>query len=109
MTLEFTDMFVSIAGDTTRDHNKSLMLSTRKRRRQTRRNVVGFSSPEIQESDSESDTGLDEELAEHLTEPSVSVSYAHEDWSTRLDKMSSNLDSLVKFVRRGMESLAGGS
>jgi gamma-tubulin complex component 5 len=39
---------------------------------------------------------------------SASVSYAEEGISTRMDKMSSELDGLVRFLRRGVESLAGG-
>lgn len=69
-----------------------------------RRNVVGFSAVvDDESSDSE----------EEMEEPQTSFSaVAHEEGGDdvgRLDIMSSELDALVKFVRRGAESLAGGS
>jgi gamma-tubulin complex component 5 len=39
----------------------------------------------------------------------ASVSYAEEGFQNRMDKMSSELDGLVRFLRRGVESLAGGT
>ncbi|KAG6854464.1 hypothetical protein C0991_006543 [Blastosporella zonata] len=39
----------------------------------------------------------------------TSVSYVEEGFQTRMDKMTSELDGLVRFLRRGVESLAGGT
>jgi len=38
-----------------------------------------------------------------------STSSAEDGFYSRIDKMSSELDGLVRFVRRGVESLAGGT
>ena len=39
----------------------------------------------------------------------ASISFAEESFADRVGKMSSELDALVRFVRRGVESLANGS
>jgi gamma-tubulin complex component 5 len=118
MALHFTDFFVTFAGDTTMTHDVSRQsISIRghrsRRQRRQRRNVIGFVQS-LQDSldssdDDDDDIGVD---AKDAPEPSfslsASVSYAEEGISTRMDKMSSELDGLVRFLRRGVESLAGG-
>ncbi|EPQ59052.1 hypothetical protein GLOTRDRAFT_70178 [Gloeophyllum trabeum ATCC 11539] len=115
MSLYFSDCFVAFAGDTTHDISRAYLLLTRRHRsrqqRRLRRNVIGFSQSLIRpEDDSESDSDEDGEMA---PEPSfsvaASVSLAEEGFFIRLDKMSSDLDGLVKFIRRGVESLAAGA
>ena len=77
---------------------------------------------EADEGDSESDEsedeeGLDEESLAGRSgrEPSFSIgasssaSFMEDGFLARLDKMSSELDALVRFVRRGVESLAAGT
>lgn len=39
----------------------------------------------------------------------ASVSYVEEGFQNHLEKMSTELDGLVRFLRRGVESLAGGT
>lgn len=120
MALHFSDSFVAFAGDTTHDISRhSMVLSKRHRSRRQRRqnkNVIGFSQS-LREAaiSSDSDSDVDENALVHeLTEPSVSfgasaVSFDDEGFVTRLDKMSTELDTLVRFIRRGVESLAGGT
>lgn len=64
-------------------------------------------------SDEDSDTDETEEFeVGDVTEPSysmgASVSDTDGDFFSRIDKMASELDGLVRFIRRGTESLAGG-
>ena len=120
MTLHFSDCFVSFAGDVNHDISRHRNTSTSlhkhrsRRQRRQRRNVIGFSQtiskPTIDESDSSSSSDADEDLVSAV-EPSFSatVSFAEETFVDRVGKMSSELDALVRFVRRGVESLAAGT
>ncbi|PSR73407.1 hypothetical protein PHLCEN_2v10699 [Hermanssonia centrifuga] len=88
---------------------------SRRQKRQSE-NVIGFSDVLRQRpgaSDSDSDSDGDDDLITTV-EPSFSyatssISFAEESPVVRLDKMSSELDALVRFTRRGVESLAGGN
>ncbi|KAK0467793.1 Spc98 family-domain-containing protein [Desarmillaria tabescens] len=97
MSLHFSDMFVAFAGDTTtHDISRHSLITKRRRTRgqkRARRDVIGFS--QFMEDDSDS-SDSDEEF-EAFVAPESSFS------------MSSELDALVRFVRRGAESLAGGT
>lgn len=121
MCLHFTDCFVAFAGaGTTHDISRQSLLNMKrhrsKRLKRQRNNIVGFSISlrelvATSESDSESEDG------DHLGPPEPSFSYAasttisfvEESFFNRVEKMSSELDGLVRFIRRGVESLAGGS
>jgi gamma-tubulin complex component 5 len=63
------------------------------------------------EQTSDEDSELDE--GGDAMEPSYSVgpstSHADDSFLDRIDKMSSELDGLIRFIRRGTESLAGGA
>lgn len=123
MCLHFTDCFVAFAGaDTTHDISQQSLLHMKrhrsKRLKRQRNNVVGFSTGlrELQatsESDSESDEDEDGHL--ELPEPSFSyaasttISFVEESFFSRVERMSSELDGLVRFIRRGVEGLSGGS
>lgn len=78
-----------------------------------RENVIGFSTSLLEaDSSSDSDSDLDP-LEGNAPEPSFSLgqstmSAPDESFVDRLDKMSSELDALVRFIRRGVESLAAG-
>ncbi|KAI0650447.1 Spc98 family-domain-containing protein [Trametes meyenii] len=130
IALHYTDVFVAFAGDTTHDISRASLsgLASRRSRHRSRRlraqrkDVIGFAqAPSIlhadDDSDEDDDDGLDEEsLAGHSgREPSFSIgasttaSFAEDGFMERLDKMSSELDALVRFVRRGVESLAAGT
>ncbi|KAI0797115.1 Spc98 family-domain-containing protein [Abortiporus biennis] len=100
-----------------------------RRLRKQRKNIIGFSQSQEEQhqhhremfsSDSSSSESEDEDFEE--TEKSFegpgpsfsfggtsSISFAEEGFSERLDKMSSELDGLVRFIRRGVESLAAGT
>ena len=113
--------FTTFAGDTTHDISR-LSISMRRhrsrRQRRQRKNVIGFSVPlpadTEDDTDTDTDTDTDAEVdqaeAREVFEPSFSAtpSYAEEDLSTRLEKMSGELDGLVRYVRRGAENLARG-
>jgi len=88
-----------------------------RRQRRQRKNVIGFSQPS-QESEDSSDNESDNDEkftnTESAPEPSFSMaassmSCAEEEFSSRLEKLSSELDGLVRFIRRGAESFAGGT
>lgn len=67
-----------------------------------------------EESDTDDDEEHDGQDLNAALEPSFSMGASASagddtyDSVTRLDKMSSELDGLVRFIRRGTESLAGG-
>ncbi|KAF9235582.1 Spc98 family-domain-containing protein, partial [Melanogaster broomeanus] len=114
MCMHFRDFFTRFAGDTTHDISR-LSISMRRhrsrRQRRQRRDVIGFSLPQPgQESEDESDPDLEaEEELKEAPEPSFSVapSYSEEDLSTQLETLSQELDGLVRYIRRGVESMAG--
>jgi gamma-tubulin complex component 5 len=125
MSLQFCDIFVSFAGDTTVTHDVSRqsILSKRhrsRRQRSQRKNVVSFSQV-VEDSDESSDDEEDEVELDALEDDdedaaqgasfsmAASSISSFEDGYSRIDKMSSDLDGLVRFVRRGVESLAGGT
>ncbi|KAI0677260.1 Spc98 family-domain-containing protein [Trametes maxima] len=125
MALHYTDVFVSFAGDTTHDISRASLRGHASRRsrhrsrrlRAQRKDVIGFAqAPSVLHADDDSDEDDDdvdeESLAGHSgREPSFSIgaSFAEDGFMERLDKMSSELDALVRFVRRGVESLAAGT
>ncbi|KAG8219040.1 Spc98 family-domain-containing protein [Butyriboletus roseoflavus] len=120
MCIHFRTFFTTFAGDTTHDISR-LSISMRRhrsrRQRRQRKDVIGFSEPLSTDPEGDTDTdtdvdmGTDQIEGEEALEPSFSatLSYAEEDFSTRLEKMSGELDGLVRYVRRGAESLARGT
>lgn len=119
MTLHFSDSFVAFAGDTKHDisrHTIAPIKAHRSRRlKRVQKNVIGFAqtlpaasrTADSSESESEGDTDYS-----GATAPSFSLaasSFDENDFVVRLDTMSSELDTLVRFIRRGVESLAAGS
>jgi gamma-tubulin complex component 5 len=119
MCLHFTDFFVSFAGDTTLDISRQSMTMRRHRSRRERRrrlNVIGFSQSLQDSQDSSEDESDAEDVDVGLQPPEPSFGLAaasssslEEGYIDRLDKMSSELDGLVRFIRRGVESFAGGT
>ena len=84
-----------------------------------RRNTIGFSRSErdhegdgidldVESSDSDQGEG-DGDEGYGMEPPSfigdTTISFAEEDAFTRVEKMSGELDGLVRFIRRGVESL----
>ncbi|KAF9006720.1 Spc98 family-domain-containing protein [Cyathus striatus] len=104
--LHFSEAFVAFAGDTAATHDISGSLRRRKRQR---RNVVGFRNNLRKENEDDMDISAAD------TTEGPSFSFASSTTSTpengyiRIDKISSELDGLVRFIRRGVESLAGGT
>jgi len=115
--LQFSDLFLAFAGDTAHDISRQSVTMKRHRSRRQRRqsrNVIGFSqSIRDSQDSSEDDSDLDEgDGSLHDVEPTSSMaasfaSSAEEGFFGRVDKMSTELDGLVRFVRRGVESLSG--
>lgn len=106
MCLHFSDIFVAFAGDNTHDISIVMKRHRSHRQRRLRRDVIGFSAPgNISESD-------DDEIAGDAPEPSFSLNASvmsyEGDFASHLDKLSSELDGVVRFLRRGSESWAGG-
>jgi len=119
MALHFSEGFISFGGDTTTtlDVSRQSLIIKRhrsRRRRKRKRNVVGFSQF-LQDDDDSSDQEEDEAEAGDPLEPSSfsvlssSTVSVEEDFFVRVERMSSELDGLVRFLRRGVESLAGGT
>lgn len=121
MCIHFTNFFVSFAGDTTLDISRQSITMKRhrsRRQRRQRRNTIGFSQildsqdssdEDEDENDFDNDVGEDSRAPEPSFSMAVSASSGEDDFSSRLDKMSTELDGLVRFIRRGVESLAGGT
>lgn len=112
MCLHFSNIFVTFAGDNTHDISRlSIVMKRHRSRRQKRlrRDVIGFSAPDISSED-ESD---DDEIADDAPEPSFSMNASvmsyEGDLADHLDKLASELDGVVRFLRRGSESWAGGT
>jgi len=123
MCLHFSEGFVAFAGDTTAtlDVSRQSIIMKRhrsRRQRRQRKNVIGFSQSlqaEDDSSDDEEDDDQDAEGTDHghaPLEPSYSFGASvtsDENFFVRVERMSSELDGLVRFLRRGVESLAGGA
>lgn len=116
MCLHFRNMFTAYAGDTAHDILRlsvSLRRHRSRRQRRIRKNVIGFSQPgaRFDTDNSSSDTDVDEEGLKEAPETSFSIapSFAEEDLSEQLEKLSSELDSLVRYIRRCTENLSSGT
>ncbi|KAI0314462.1 Spc98 family-domain-containing protein [Amylostereum chailletii] len=121
ISLHFADIFVAFAGDTTHDLSHTHTPARRHRSRrlqQQRKNTIGFSMPVLnlaQSSDSDSDSHTEDEDPLNSEGPQTSfslvasVSLGDEDLYGQVNQMSRDLDGSVRFFRRGMESLAGGT
>ncbi|KAI0068599.1 hypothetical protein BV25DRAFT_11798 [Artomyces pyxidatus] len=119
MSLHFSECFVAFAGDTTHDASRQILVGTRhrsRRQRRQRKNIISFSQTALDaDESSDSDSELEDEdlLQGRGPEPSfsmvASVSFEEEGFASRVQKMTEELDGLVRYVRRGVESLAGGA
>jgi len=123
MCLLFSEGFIAFAGDTTATldvsrHSIIMKRHRSRRQRRQRKNVIGFSQS-LQDYDDSSEEEDDEQNVEgtdyghNPSEPSYSILGASltsdDDFLGRVERMSSELDGLVRFLRRGVESLAGGT
>ncbi|KAI0638473.1 Spc98 family-domain-containing protein [Trametes polyzona] len=132
MSLAYTECFVAVAGDTTHDISRTSLRLRRARHRSRRvraqrRDVIGFADasaaldPDFSSSSSEDEDEDNYDLGGGghgaRAEPSFSLgsvtasSFAEDEGGpgARLEKMAAELDALVRFVRRGVESLAAGT
>ena len=127
MALHFSEGFLSFGGDTTTTldvSRQSLIMKGHRsrRRRKQKRNVIGFSQFLQDEDDDSSDQEENggAKGTEHSNDPLEPTSFSvlgssivslgeEEDFFVRVERMSSELDGLVRFLRRGIESLAGGT
>ncbi|KAG1877430.1 Spc98 family-domain-containing protein [Suillus subluteus] len=107
MCLHFSSIFVSFSGDNTHDISRLSIVMKRhrsRRQRRLRRDVI--------DDESDDDDHHDETVGDALElEPSfslaASVANYEGDLPDHLDKLSSELDGVVRFVRRGSEAWAG--
>lgn len=120
VALQFSHSFVSFAGDGTMTHDLSVTRSftikqhrSRRRRRQ-RRNVIGSTDAPVWRWEEEEDSS-DEEADEEGGNLDFIADYSSfgenagdlpDSSPERIEKLSKELDSLVKSVRRGVETLA---
>ena len=107
MCLHFSGAFVAFTGDTTYDSSQPRISTHRHRSRRAahlRRNIVGFELPPAESDDDTSD----EEQEGHENEMSfaTSASFIDLDFFGQVDRMSRDLDSLVRSLRKGVEALA---
>ncbi|KAL0580734.1 hypothetical protein V5O48_001292 [Marasmius crinis-equi] len=117
MAVRFSETFVSFAGNnSTHDiSTHSVTLKHRSRRQRMRqKNIVSFSHSDNRGLDSsDSEPELDELDVENANASSFSASMSttleEGDHLTRISKMSTELDGIVRFIRRGVETLAGGT
>ncbi|KAJ6531298.1 Spc98 family-domain-containing protein [Mycena capillaripes] len=118
MSLHFCEVFVTFAGNTTvtLDVSRLSLISKRhrsRRQRSQRKNIVSFSQvfQDSDESSVDDEDEVDLEDEHGVTESSFSMaaSISSEVGYSHIDKMSTELDGLVRFMRRGVESLAGGT
>jgi gamma-tubulin complex component 5 len=118
MSLNFSDGFVTFAGNTTHDiSHLSLVIRRHRSRRQKRqrRNTIGFTDSHLagdDSSDSDSEPDESDILREHDQDFSYSFaapSATDEEFLGHIGKMSSELDGLIRYIRRGVESLAEGT
>lgn len=114
MCLHFSNIFVSFSGDNTHDTSRLSIVMRRhrsRRQRRIRRDVIGFSTTEIISDDGSDDDDDNNETAGDAPELSfslaASVTSYEGDLPDHLDKLSSELDGVVRFVRRGSEAWAG--
>lgn len=128
ISLYFTECFATFKGESLQDsasRSRDVSTSLRVRRhrskllRRMRKNTIDFSrNGRVREGDgndldvesSSSEQEDDDEEGYGMEPPSfigdTTISFAEEDALTRVDKMSRELDGLVRFVRRGVESLS---
>ncbi|KAJ3868968.1 Spc98 family-domain-containing protein [Lentinula novae-zelandiae] len=117
MTLNFNELFGTFAGDVTMhdisSHSVVLKHHLSRKQRRRRKNVIGFShvmNPSPQTSDSEMEGDEDEvDYSYSVSGINTSTFAENDDLFTKINKMSTDLDSLVRFIRRGVETLAGGT
>lgn len=80
-----------------------------RRQRRQRKNIIGFFEATNANHD-DSSSSEDDEQFDEMQAPLQSFSLAAhsvDDGLSQVDKMATELDGLVRFVRRGAESLAG--
>ena len=120
ISVAFSDVFVSFAGDMTLNTSRSSLTHSRrhrsKKQRREGRNIVSYGPiKDIIDDSSASDSDLDEsEIVQSLegdksvsfAESSAYASFSDDDLLGRTEKMMKDLDSLVRYVRREVERLA---
>lgn len=93
-------------------HSVVLKHHRSRKQRRRRKNVIGFSytmNPSPQTSDSEREGDEDEEDYSYSVSINASTFAEGDDLFTKINKMSTDLDGLIRFIRRGVETLAGGT
>ncbi|KAM6496155.1 Spc97 / Spc98 family domain containing protein [Amanita muscaria] len=120
MSLHFSGFFVAFAGDTATHDVSKQSISMRRHRsrrlRRQRRNIIGFTQSLHERADSTSSSEDEDEEFVPTNVPSTSFSMSSTSVSMAdgssillLDKLPKELDELVRFVKRGVESLANGA
>ncbi|KAF8603465.1 hypothetical protein BDV93DRAFT_606747 [Ceratobasidium sp. AG-I] len=123
MCIQFGDLFASVVADTTLDLSRPIIAGGGRRRRDraSRSNIVSFnpppeidtmsatsaepSEPDVEETEEEGE-GDTTEMGTTM-EPTLLA--AGDDWIERVERLSKGLDTLVRSLRRGVETLSGGT
>ncbi|TDL29376.1 hypothetical protein BD410DRAFT_736245 [Rickenella mellea] len=120
MSVYFSECLLVYAGDRTLDIQQRSAPSSSKRHRsrrirRQRQNIVAFSDSygDVQVPMSESDSEVDEEVLLRVNHEDTSSfegpsTLESDNFVARSEKMSTELDGLVRFIRRGVESIANG-
>jgi gamma-tubulin complex component 5 len=127
MSLRFSEFFTSLTGDAaTHDISRHSLIKRHRSRRvaRKRRDIIGFSQPSredgLSSSDEDEDISINNDFGDENKEPDVltmetesfsivSMTGSPEEIAEELNKFSLELDELVRFVRRGVQGLTGGS
>ncbi|KAF9498676.1 hypothetical protein BDN71DRAFT_1443067 [Pleurotus eryngii] len=114
IAINFSTRFAAFAGDTSMHDISRLSISVghrSKRLKRQRGNVIGFSQSfrSLLSFDSDSDDAEDDVDSPSFSIGATSMTSGEDDnFLSRVEAMSNELNGLVRFVRRGVESLAGG-
>ncbi|KAL1761163.1 Spc98 family-domain-containing protein [Schizophyllum commune] len=123
LSLSFSQLLVSVSGDAnaTLDISRQSLLARKHRsrhQRRMRRNVIGFGASAAaldssSDEDEDENEGGEADLTRDAPSTSLAVSGASVvgEWDPLggVEKISTELDGLVRFIRRGVDSLAGGT
>ncbi|KAF8528848.1 Spc98 family-domain-containing protein [Hysterangium stoloniferum] len=115
LCLNFSDTLSAFTTDSSLDISRhSLILMTRRhrRRRALKPDIIAFTEqlPPSDMSDSTDTEDSEESVGEVAgTFENCSISNSEDSFMSRLSHISQELDGLVRFVRRGIESLAAGT
>ncbi|KZT50429.1 hypothetical protein CALCODRAFT_188828 [Calocera cornea HHB12733] len=117
IALRFGDCYTALSGEVPSRVTRGTAGTPDGRRRKTRRqkrhlrkqNIVGFSEDILSDDDSsesEDDAFPQQSIVEQSMSMGATISFADETIAARIDRMSNEMDRLVRYLRRGAEKIA---